>query len=132
LPVFRSDNLKLIACAALNEARRFGKFAFYAHVIMSDHLYAVTDSGLSVSRILQFINGITAHHVIGYLKEHKYEASLKKLKPEVRPRRYAHSIWNHHPDARLLFTENMLMQRVHYTHQKPVRAGLVNEPTQYH
>jgi REP element-mobilizing transposase RayT len=95
LPVFRSDSMKLIACAALNEARRSGKFALYAYVIMPDHLHVVTDSGLSVSRTLQFINGIAAHHIIGYLKEHKYEASLKKLEHEVRPRRYAHSIWDH-------------------------------------
>src|SRR5437016_2363023 len=42
-----------------------------------------------------------------------------------------HSLWDHHPDARLLLTEKMLMQRVHYTHQNPVRANLVQTPGEY-
>ncbi|HYR76974.1 MAG TPA: transposase [Pyrinomonadaceae bacterium] len=131
LPVFRSAVIKLITCAALDEARRSGKFALYAYVIMPDHLHLITDSILAPSRTLQFINGITSRRIIGYLKEHNYEASLQRLRHETRARQYSHSLWDHHPDARLLLTENMLMQRVHYTHQNPVRAGLVKQPEEY-
>ena len=131
LPVFRSDQLKLIVCAALDEARHSGKFALYAYVIMPDHLHVVTDSTLSPARTLQFINGITSRRIIDYLKEHNYEVSLKKLRHETRPRHYTHSLWDHHPDARLLLTESMLMQRVHYTHQNPVRSGLIEKAEDY-
>jgi REP element-mobilizing transposase RayT len=131
LAVFRTDEIKLITCAALNEARTSGKFSLYAYVIMPDHLHVITDSILSPSRTLQFINGITSRRLIDHLKEQNYEASLKKLRHEIRPRHYGHSLWDHHPDARLLLTENMVMQRVHYTHQNPVRAGLVMRPEDY-
>jgi REP element-mobilizing transposase RayT len=76
LPVFANDRIKVITCAALDEARRSGKFALYAYVIMPDHLHVITDSVLSPSRTLQFIN-------------------------------------------------------VHYTHQNPVRAGLVQRAEEY-
>src|SRR2546423_7934979 len=131
LPVFRTDEIKLITCAALNEARQSGKFALYAYVIMPDHLHVITDSTLSASKTLQFINGITGRRIIDYLKEDKHESSLQKLRHEIRPRHYGYSLWDHHPDARLLFTESMLMQRVNYTHQNPVRAGLVNHKEDY-
>ena len=131
LPVFRTDEIKLITCAALDEARTSGNFALYAYVIMPDHLHVITDSHLSPSRTLQFINRITGHRIIDYLKERNHESSLKKLRHEIRPRHYSHSLWDHHPDARLLLTEKMLMQRVHYTHQNPVRAGLVKRPEDY-
>lgn len=131
LSVFRTDEIKRITCAGLDEARRSGGFALYAYVIMPDHLHVVTDSVLSPSRTLQFINGITGHRIIDYLKESDHETSLKKLRHESRRRRYSHSVWDHHPDARLLFTESMLMQRVHYTHQNPVRAGLVMRAEDY-
>jgi putative transposase len=123
LPVFRTNEMKVITCAALGEARRSGKFALYAYVIMLDHLHVITDSVLSPARTLQFINGITGRRIINYLKEHDHESSLRKLQHEKRPRHYTYSLWDHHPDARLLLTESMLMQRVHYTHQNPVRAG---------
>jgi putative transposase len=131
LPVLRSDKIKSVACSALNEARRSGKFSLYAYVVMPDHIHVVTDSALRPSKILQFINGITARRIIDYLKEHNYQDSLKKLRHEIRSRRYSYSLWDHHPDARLLLTEEMLMQRVHYTHQNPVRAELVERAEDY-
>jgi REP element-mobilizing transposase RayT len=131
LAVFRTDQLKIIVCGALDEARRSGGFALYAYVIMRDHLHLVTDSALSPSRTLQFINGVTGRRVIDYLKQHNYETSLAKLQHEIRPRRDGYSLWDHHADARLLLTENMLMQRVNYTHENPVRAAMVTRAEDY-
>src|SRR5437764_14181676 len=92
LPVFRTNEIKLVTCAALDEARGSGRFGLYAYVIMPDHLHVITDSCLSASRTLQFINGITSRRIIDYLKHHKHEASLKKLAHEIRPRRYSYSL----------------------------------------
>jgi putative transposase len=131
LPIFRTDEIKLIACAALDEAPKSGKFALYAYVIMPDHLHVITDSILPPSKTLQFINGITGRRIIDYLKEQRYESSLAKLRHEIRLRRYGYSLWDHHPNARLLLSESMLMERVNYTHQNPVRAGLVSHPEEY-
>jgi len=131
LPVFRTNEIKLVTCAAMDEARLSGGFALYPYVIMPDHLHVITDSTVSPSRTLQFINGIVSRRVIDYLKLKNYETSLKKLRHEIGPRRYKHSLWDHHPDARLLLTEKMLMQRVHYTHRNPVRANLVERPEEY-
>jgi REP element-mobilizing transposase RayT len=88
---------------------------------MPDHLHVITNSSLIPSKTLQFINGITGRRIIDYLKVHGHESSLKKLQHEIRPRRYRHSIWDHHANASLLWSENMLMERVNYTHQNPVR-----------
>ena len=131
LSVFRADKIKVVACSALDEARTSGGFALYAYVIMPDHLHVVTDSTLSPSRTLQFINGITSRRIIDYLKKNNHESSLLKLRHETRRHQYRFSLWNHHPDARLLLTERMLMQRVTYTHQNPVRAGIVVQPLDY-
>ncbi len=131
LAVFRTDEIKSMTCLALDEARKSGRFAIYAYVIMPDHLHVITDSILTPSKTLQFINGITGRRVIDYLKEQRYESSLAKLRHEIRPWRYVYSLWDHHPNVRLLLSESMLMERVNYTHQNPVRAGLVRHPEEY-
>jgi len=125
LPVFRTDAINDIACKALDEARKSGRFALYAYVLMPDHLHTITDSARSSADTLRFINGIISHRLIGYLKERGYDRSLQKLRQETRQRHYRHSLWDHHPNVRLLLTEQMLMERVHYLHENPVRAGLV-------
>jgi REP element-mobilizing transposase RayT len=66
LPVFANDKIKAITCGALDEARRSGKFALYAYVIMPDHLHVITDSVHRPSRTLQFINGIISRRIISY------------------------------------------------------------------
>ena len=98
---------------------------------MPDHLHAVTDSTRSSEETLRFINGIISRRVIDYLKLNGYESSLMKLKRESRRNNYRYSLWDHHPNTRLLLTEKMLMERVHYTHQNPVRAGLVEQAEDY-
>ena len=98
---------------------------------MLDHLHLITDSARSSADTLRFINGIIGRRVIDFLKEQGYETSLRQLRRETKKKDYLYSLWDHHPNTRLLFTEKMLMERVHYTHQNPVRAGLVGQAEDY-
>ena len=131
LPVFRTDEIKLITCAALNEARKSGGFSIYAYIIMPDHLHAITDSALKPSKILQYINGIISRRVIDHLKERGHNASLRKLQRESGARGHRYSLWEHHSNALPIFSESMFMQKVNYIHQNPVRAELVESAEDY-
>jgi putative transposase len=131
LKAFKGDQLKKVACDALNEARSSGKFLIFAYVIMPDHLHAVTNSEKKAQVILRFINGIISRRVIDFLKAGYYFASLDKLRRTEDRRGHKYSLWDHHANARVLTSEEMFMQRVNYTHQNPVRAGLVEKAEDY-
>jgi REP element-mobilizing transposase RayT len=131
LSVFRTERLKAIACAALDEARRFGGFALFAYVIMPDHIHAITDGTLKPSDTLRFVNGILSHRVIEYLKVNGHAVSLAKLRTQEKGRRYRYSLVDHHSNIMLLTSESFFMQRVNYIHQNPVRAGLVARAEDY-
>jgi len=91
----------------------------------------ISDGEKKSSRVLQLMNGIVSRRVINFLKEHGHDSSLRKLQHEEYRRGHRYSLWDHHPNVRLLTSENMFMQRVHYTHQNPVRAGLVKRAEDY-
>jgi putative transposase len=131
LPVFRNDTMKSIAGRALDEARSSGKFLISAYVIMPDHLHVISDGERKPAVVLRFINGIISRRVIDYLKQKGHESSLEKLRRESSARGHEYSLWDHHPNVRLLTSEGMFMQRVHYTHQNPVRLGLVDRAEDY-
>jgi len=131
LPVFKTDSIKTIACLALDEARRSGDFLIFAYVMMPDHLHLIHSSHLKVSETLRFVNGITAHRIITFLKQSGHETSLRKLQRESGARQHKYSLWDHHPNARLLTNEASLMQRVNYTHQNPAKLGLVDRAEDY-
>jgi len=100
-------------------------------VIMPDHLHVVTDRPREPSKVLQFIKGIVSRRVLGYLKEMKYETSLKKLEHHDWKRNHRYSLWQHDSDVFPIVSETTFMQKVNYVHQNPVRAGWVERVEDY-
>jgi len=131
LPVFRTDKIKQITCDAIDEARKSAGFLLFAYAVMLDHLHTIVGSELKPSKVLQFINGIVSRRVIQYLKDQGHEQSLQKLRHADQRRNYRYSVWDHHPNAKLLPSEEMFLQKVRYVHQNPVRAGLVETAEDY-
>ena len=131
LPVFRTARLRDLMCDALNEARKSAELLLFAYVIMPDHLHALIGSERKPSEIVRFVNGISGRRVIDYLKDPKFEASLQKLRRARGVRDYQYSLWNHHPNVKLITTENGLMEKANYIHENPVRAGLVGRAQDY-
>jgi REP element-mobilizing transposase RayT len=131
LPVFQRDCLKAITCKAIDEARTSCGFLLFAYVIMPDHLHLLTDSPREPSTVLQYIKGIISRRVLGYLREMKYESSLKKLEHDSWKRNHRYSLWQHDSDVFSVTSEATFMQKVNYIHQNPVRAGLVERAEDY-
>ncbi len=128
LPVFRTATIAEITCKAIDEARLSGGFLIFAYVVMPDHLHLVTDNHRTTKETHRFVNGIISRRVIDHLKKNEHFESLAKLKIVEQSKGYKYSLWQHHPNTRLLWSEEMLMQRINYTHLNPVRCGLVDHP----
>ena len=85
LPVFRSDAIKSILCAALDEARRSGGFFIFAYVIMPDHLHIVTNGVRKPSDTLRFIKGVASRRIIQHLKQGGFHTSLESCAGRRKP-----------------------------------------------
>lgn len=131
LRVFQKDKLKEIVCEAIDEARNSANLLLFAYVVMPDHLHALIGSQRKPSEVLRYVNGITAHRVINFLKESGYLSSLEKLQHTIGERKHKYSLWDHHPNLKLISTENGLIEKANYIHMNPVRAELVERPEDY-
>ena len=131
LPVFQTARLKELVCKALNEARTSAKFLVFAYVVMPDHIHMLIGSERKPSEVLRYVNGITSRRLINFLKEKGFESSLQKLKRGDGPRQHKYSLWDHHPNLKLVTTENGLKEKANYIHNNPVRAGLVERAEDY-
>jgi REP-associated tyrosine transposase len=72
-----------------------------------------------------------SHRVLQYLKEMKYESSLRKLEHDDWKRNHRYSLWQHDSDVFSVTSESVFMQKVNYIHLNPVREGLVERPEDY-
>jgi REP element-mobilizing transposase RayT len=131
LPIFRTHALAEIMSNALNEARRSGKFLLFAYVIMLDHLHLVTDSKVDSKDILRYVKGIARRRIIDHLNENDHADSLEKLRIPHRSDGSDFMVCQRHPNTRLVWSEQMLWQRIQYTHLNPVRAGHVDHPNDW-
>jgi REP element-mobilizing transposase RayT len=131
LPVFQTSKLKDVMCAALDEARTSASLLLFAYVIMPDHLHALIGSQRKPSAVLRYINGIASRRIINFLKEAGHDVSLAKLRHSAGPREHKYSLWDHHPNVKLVTTENGLVEKANYIHQNPVRAGFVERAEDY-
>jgi putative transposase len=131
LPIFRKDEIKIVLCNALDEARRSAGLMLFAYAVMLDHLHLVTDKPKPISEVLRVVKGITARRVIDYLKEKDYATSLAKLQHEIRDRNYRYSLWQKEKNVFPIYSEGLFMQKVNYTNNNPVRAGMVERAIDY-
>jgi REP element-mobilizing transposase RayT len=131
LPVFRTAEMRDLLCLAINEARDSGNLLLFAYAVMIDHLHLLTDCPSKPSDVLRVVKGLTARRVIDFLKEGSFFSSLEKLRHEERKRKHLYSLWQTEKNVFPVYGEEMFMQKVNYTHMNPVRAGLVERPTDY-
>jgi putative transposase len=131
LPIFQTNEIKLVTCHALDEARESGNFLVFAYVIMPDHLHLLTDCPNASADVLRRIKGLTARRVIDYLKEQGFHTSLAKLRHEEWKRKHSYSLWQQEKNVLSIFSEGMFMQKVNYIHLNPIRANLVDKATDY-
>jgi putative transposase len=131
LPVFQTEKLKNLMCGALDEARTSATLLLFAYVIMPDHIHLLIGSARKPSEVVRYVNGISSRRTVDFLKASGYESSLAKLKHSTGPRRHKYSLWDHHPNVKLVTTENGFIEKANYIHQNPVRAGLVERAEDY-
>src|ERR1051325_10781209 len=131
MSVFQRANMKDLICNALDEARTSAGVLLFAYVIMPDHFHLIVGTDRKPSETLRYVNGISSHRVIEFLKDRGYESSLEKLRHTQGKNRYRYSLWDHHPNLKLITDESVFMQKVNYLHQNPVRAGLVDDAKTY-
>ena len=131
LPVFRTAQMKEIACRAIDEARKSAGFLLFAYVIMWDHMHLLTSRPSTTSNVLRVLKSLTARRLIDYLEGNGHLSSLAKLQHQERDRKYRYSLWQTEKNVLPIFSEGMFMEKVNYIHQNPVRAELSERAEDY-
>ena len=101
----------------------------YAYVIMEHHLHLIA-SAPHLGKTLKEFKSFTARQIIDYLRGQNSTLILGGLKraklSHKRERDY--QLWQegNHPEE--IYSEKMLLQKVEYIHNNPIRRGYVDEP----
>ena len=102
----------------------------YGFVIMSNHIHLIWQmkAGIKRDALQRDFQKFTAQRIKDNLKiNHPDVLSLFLVK--AKDRKY--QFWERNPLSIEIWTEKVLIQKLNYIHENPVRAGLCNYPEEY-
>lgn len=140
--IFTRCNYKDIVVESLNYCIENKELEIYAWVIMSNHIHLVAkvekgNEDIGMSSFLRDFKKFTNRSIIYEIKntnESRREWLLDKFSFEARKTARAknYKLWKDDNHAIDLTNNNFdPFEKIHYIHNNPVRAGIVNEPQHY-
>jgi REP element-mobilizing transposase RayT len=129
LPVFSSAACCDIVVRALLHCREHKALCIHAWVILDNHFHAIL-SAPDLSGTLRGLKGFTAQALLAQIEAERREWLLNQLAYFCAAHKTAsaHQVWQEgvHPQA--ISTDDIMLQKLDYLHNNPVKRGLVAAP----
>jgi len=132
-PLFSEEEYAAIVLNSLAWLRREKRMSLYAFVIMPTHLHTIAlPVDRSIGELLQNFGSFTAHKILHKLREDNRKDLLEFFHVQRRNRHEEHSLWQD-IQAKNIYTEEFLLQKMEYIHQNPVNEkwNLVQDRADY-
>ncbi len=138
IDVFSRDSCKQLLIENLQYCQQQEGLEIYAYVIMSNHLHLIAASrNTELSQLLGRFKSHTAKKIISMIETDPGESRKEWLlylfswfaKGNKQYEKYHFWQYTNHPT--LLYSQEVIKQKLNYIHQNPVRAGLVTDPEHY-
>ena len=98
---------------------------------MSSHLHLILKPiDRKIGQVLKDFGGFTAHAILEELRRENEIELLRFFHENRRDARHKHSIWQD-IQAKNIFTQKVLKQKIEYIHQNPVVANLLRDRADY-
>ena len=100
----------------------------YAYVFMDSHFHLIL-SAVKISKFMKEFKSFTARRIVDLLKENREMRILEQLRTKKKSHKTDsdYQIWQEGFHPQQILGEEMLIQKIEYIHQNPVRSGFVNQ-----
>ena len=137
--IFTRPVYKDIIIDSLRYCQEHKGLELFAYCLMSNHLHLIARAtdGYELSNIVRDFKKFTATQVFNQITTLPTESRrgwltwLLKQEGQRNPNNLNFQLWQQHSHGVELRNEAMTRQRLEYTHQNPVRAGICYRPEDY-
>jgi putative transposase len=129
--LLKPDKFKDIIINSLQYLVQQNRVQVYSFVIMSNHIHIIWRMGNAEvkAKLQQSFTKFTAQKILQELRNN-HPNVLSKLLVDAADRKY--QVWERNPLSIEIHNHSVMLQKINYIHQNPVRAGLVSVDTDYH
>ncbi|MFZ4621456.1 MAG: REP-associated tyrosine transposase [Bacteroidota bacterium] len=132
IPLFMDRQIAAILLRSLEFLQKERSLTIYAYVIMENHLHIIASNSCLNKTIKEF-KSYTARSIVDYLLGKRSFPVLKKLEWAKLPHKIhsTHQVWQEGSHPQEIISETMLLQKIGYIHNNPIRRGYIDEPAQW-
>ena len=128
IPIFTRIETTDIIFDSLKYLQKTDNLKLYAYVILENHLHLVVQSD-DLSKSMENFKKYTARQIIDLLKKRNVSTILDQLafykKAHKEDREY--QLWQEGIAPKLIQNDAMMVERINYIHQNPIKRGYVDE-----
>ena len=129
LPVFATRPYFDIVIQSLKFCRANKGLQLFSYVILDNHFHLVV-AGPNLGRIIADLKKFTARQIVDHLEAEQKRWLLNQLsyyKKRYKTRSH-YQVWQEGYHPQLIYSAEMLLQKMEYIHYNPVKRGLVALP----
>jgi REP element-mobilizing transposase RayT len=129
MPLFTYRDIVSLLLESLRFVQRDRGVVLYAYVIMEHHLHMIA-SAPELHKTIKEFKSFTARNIIDFLEARNSIPLLEKLRRAKlhHKKESDYQLWQAGSHPQEIYSEEMLVQKVEYLHNNPVRRGYVDEP----
>jgi putative transposase len=128
IPIFTRVETTDIILNSFRYLQQEDNLNIYAYVILENHLHLIASSddiGYSMRKFKSF----TAKEILKYLQQKNVTTILDQLAfyKKAHKTKAEYQLWQEGIQPKLIQSEQMMIERINYIHQNPVKRGYVDE-----
>jgi len=129
IPAFIGTEPCGVLIDALDFCRKQKGLRLYAYVIMENHLHLVAQAD-ELSRVVQSFKRHTARELLAWAERTNKGWLRNQFAYFKAPHKHEsiHQVWQEGVHPQLLINDAMVLQKITYIHENPVRRGWVDAP----
>jgi REP element-mobilizing transposase RayT len=132
LPIFTRKEAVEIVLEAWRHHQRKSGLQILGFVVLENHLHLIARAP-DLSNVLKSVKSFTARQIIDLLERRGEEVVLRQLKAHKSGHKTesTYQLWQEGSHPQQIQNDEMMWQKLEYTHNNPVARGYVDDPVHW-
>jgi len=132
LPVFTRPETADILLESWRYQRKNDGLRLYGCIILENHIHFIAQAE-HLDKCLSSFKSFTAGRILNHLEEHQAEHLLTRLRFSKRAHKpdREYQFWQEGSHAELVFSDEMMREKLEYIHANPIKRGYVDKAEQW-